>query len=132
MPFQPPLPESAKQRSLRVPLDHFQRPGPLTRTKLLLAWIAAAIGGAYIAWLLANPWAGGRHASPGPLANAHATLDQDCWACHLDFSPLRADALHLTALLRPATANDGKRPQSVQEAHRLVADAACQKCHAGP
>ena len=35
--------ESAKQRSLRVALDHYQRPNPIARVKLWLSLLAAVV-----------------------------------------------------------------------------------------
>ena len=60
MPRPERISETAKQRSLRVPLDHFQQPSPLIQTKWALALGALAIGLVYVVWLLISPRSGGR------------------------------------------------------------------------
>src|SRR5262245_18447236 len=98
MPREESIVESAKQRSLRVPLDHYEQPDPLVRAKWKLSVVVVAIAAAYVGWF----HVGGRKAqeqpSPGKLAAAHATWNDDCLVCHKSFEPLRSDAVSLVAL----------------------------------
>src|SRR5207302_10142134 len=90
--------ESAEKRSLRVPLDHYEQPDPLVRAKWKLSVIAAALAAVYVVWLLIGGRAGQKQASPGRLAAAHASWNDDCLACHTRFQPLRSDALSVAGL----------------------------------
>jgi predicted CXXCH cytochrome family protein len=121
-------PDSAKQRSRRIPLDYHRRLTRLDLAKWCLTGLAAAAAAAYCLWTLAG-WLGGkapptRQFSPAPLAAAHAMWDAQCAACHVAGTSLRADA-QATALVSALLA--GKPP-----ADRAALDARCQACHAGP
>lgn len=119
MPQDTTIVESAKQRSLRVPLDHYARPSRLAGAKW---WLSGALGMAaaiYVGWLLSGGFAAQRSVSPGPVASVHATWNNDCQACHQNFQPLRADAVNLAAAFSSNTSRD-------------LADAACLKCHNEP
>src|SRR6185436_17414550 len=100
----PSIVESARQRSLRVPLDHFRRADPLVRLKWQLSLAAVALAGGCVAWLLLDSHTGYRHVSPGPLANAHATWNDDCRRCHVDFRPLSGGAADLAGLVQGTSA----------------------------
>ena len=65
--------ESAKQRSLRVALDHYRRPNPLARIKLWLTLIAGAVGLAYSAWLAMPTPAARQQVSPVSLQAQEAS-----------------------------------------------------------
>ncbi len=97
MPRDRVIAESAKQRSLRVPLGYLAALDALTRAK----WLAGiAMGGAaavYVVWLMIGTRAGNRHASPGKVSAAHAAWNDDCYACHASFRPLRSDAVDLVS-----------------------------------
>src|SRR6266568_7303443 len=97
--------ESAKQRSLRVPLDHYERPDRLVRMKWLLSAITVGVAVIYLGWLNLGGRAGHKQASPGLVANVHAGWNDDCQACHRNFQPLRADAVSLAGLIGGATAH---------------------------
>src|SRR3954469_14426801 len=120
MPREESIAESAKQRSLRVPLDHYEQPEALVRAKWKLSVILAAIAAAYVAWLLVGSRAGQQQASPGRLAAAPASWDDDCRVCHKSFQPLRSDALSLAGLF-------GDR-----ESQRQSLDEGWIKCHNTP
>src|SRR2546423_2688198 len=120
MPREESIAESAKKRSLRVPLDHYEQPDPLVRAKWKLSIIAAALATAYVVWLLIGGKAGQKQASPGRLAAAHASWNDDCLACHKSFQPLRSDALSLAGLF------------SEGESRRQALDEGCIKCHNTP
>src|SRR5262245_56361521 len=117
---EPSIAESAKQRSLRVPLDYYRRPDALTRIKLWMSIIVAVLAALYVGWLFADPRLGNGHASPGPVSSAHAAWNDNCQVCHQSFQPLRSDAVSLTGLI------------SGHVAHRESLDQACLKCHDVP
>ncbi len=123
MPAEGSIAESAKQRSLRVPLDHFRRADALVRVKLWLSAAAAALACGYVAWLLFGGRAGAGHASPGPVAGVHAAWNDDCQSCHVSFRPLSSGAVDLPSLA-------GFGPGAGTAAHRELLDWACEKCHA--
>lgn len=108
--------ESAKQRSLRVALDHYRQPNPLVRTKFWLSIVAAAASIVYVVWLLLPTPASRQQASPGLLAAVHSTWNNDCAICHQDFQPLRSDAINIVGLFRDS-------------ADRESLDQKCLKCH---
>src|SRR5262245_28187585 len=120
MDAQAQITETAKQRALRVPLDHYGQPDRIVRGKFWLSLVAACIGLIYSVWLLLGVERAKSQASGGPLAAVHAAWDHQCDQCHRDFHPLRADAVDLTAIVR------GTRVS------REAADQACVRCHAGP
>jgi len=122
MPQDPTIAESAKQRSLRVPLDYLAQGDSLVRFKWLISFAFASAAALYVVWLMVDRRAGERHASPGPLAGVHAAWNDDCRACHLNFHPLRSDAVDLVSLIRG----------SGGAAHRETFDQACVKCHNEP
>lgn len=117
MPREDSIAETAKQRSLRVTLDHYRRPNRLMRVKFGLTLLATVIAIVYSAWLAMPTPAARQQVSPGPLAAVHATWNNDCAACHLDFQPLRSDAVGLVGLFRG------------QSDQRQSLDQACLKCH---
>src|SRR5262245_15697799 len=117
MPREESIAESAKQRSLRVPLDHYEQPDLLVRAKWKLSVLAVAVAAVYIGWVLFGGRMGQEHASPGRLATVHSGWNDDCLACHQSFQPLRSDAISLLALV-----ND-------RAEHREALDASCIKCH---
>jgi predicted CXXCH cytochrome family protein len=82
--------EIGKTRSQRIEIDYYRKPTWLTRSRWILALVALVIATAYALIVLASN--GGRHVSTGPLALAHASFENDCSACHHDFTPLAADA----------------------------------------
>jgi hypothetical protein len=120
MPRDSSIVETAKQRSLRVPLDHYEQPDPLIRAKWWLTTVAVLLAAIYAAWLALGGRAALQQASPGPLAAAHAAWASDCQACHQDFQPLRGDALSLVGLVRGHKTN------------RETLDSSCIKCHDTP
>src|SRR5262249_42164453 len=98
MPRAESIAESAKQRSLRVPLDHYEQPNALGRAKWKLSVVVVVIAGGYVGWLMVGGRKAQEQASPGKLAAAHATWNDDCLVCHKSFEPLRSDAVSLVAL----------------------------------
>src|SRR5438132_12807559 len=98
MPPEASIAESAKQRSLRVPLDHYRQVGTLVRVKCKLTALTAIVASLYVVWLLIGGNLGQRHASPSPVAAVHAGWNDDCLVCHRSLLPLRSDAISLAGL----------------------------------
>lgn len=110
-----PAHDAAKSASLRPPLDVHQRVDPLLRWKDRLGYVALVIT---LAWLGLNVALSGRadfHASPGPVASVHQTWENNCQACHVDFTPISSKSWAAPFLGDPA--------RSTQR---------CESCHAGP
>lgn len=110
--------ETAKQRSLRVPLGHYRSTDSLGRFKTAAAVLALLAAAAYVVWLLLPSSAARQHLSPGPVTVSHAMWDNDCAQCHLDFRPQRSDAVDFMSLVGTSAAQ--------------VQDQACVRCHPGP
>lgn len=120
MPEQPPIIETAKQRSLRIPLDYYQRADRLTRTKWLLSLAGTALAAVYVAWLLVGGQTARQQLSPGPVASVHGAWNNDCQACHQDFRPLRGDSFDWRGML------------SLTQSSMSPSDARCATCHREP
>jgi hypothetical protein len=116
------LRQTGKQRSVRIPLDYFQKPDRLTRGKVWLSGVAVAL---CVLWILGIGWnprdwssAGMRSralASHGTLARVHATWDNACEACHMPFAPI-----------------DGSSWAAKLVGNAQASDDRCRTCHAGP
>lgn len=117
---EPTIADSAKQRSLRVPLDYVRQTDRMGRRKLRLVVAMGVAALAYVIWLAVGGRAAKKHLSPGPLARAHAAFSDDCQACHQEFQPLRADAVDLFAALTT----------SIERRETMTA--ACLRCHQTP
>src|SRR5688572_20839790 len=117
MPSERQTNESAKQRSLRVPLGHFRQPTSLVNWKSSVAVLALVAATAYVLWLLMSTSSSRQHLSPGPVIVSHAMWDNDCTQCHLDFRPQRSDAVDFVSLAGNTTQTQ---------------DQACVRCHPGP
>lgn len=107
-------PNEAKRRTARIEPDYLRHTSTIDAWKGRLALIAtvAAIGWFVIAALGDLEQ---QLATRGPVANAHAIWENNCQACHVDFTPISGSAGGL-ALTDWAHASDQN----------------CQKCHAGP
>ena len=131
-------PESAKQRSLRVPLDYV-RPSRFQRCKTIVALAGCTIAAAYGAWILAGPDSARMQLSPGPVVSAHAPWEQTCETCHDNFSPLRADAnagaMKLLSAVIPHQRSADAFVHSRSGGHSdsaATVDVKCQVCHQVP
>jgi len=101
---------AGKSRSQRINIDYYRTKNWLTRSRGLSALLAAAIAIGYCIYVYGS--GGSSHLSTGPVASVHASFENDCRQCHLDFSPISSDSLRFT---------------SSQALDRL--EEACQKCH---
>lgn len=104
--------ETGKQRAERIPPDYFRGGNRLDRGRVILAAIAAA---AAMGWWGIGVVANRRSdlwASPGRVAAAHAAIETNCTACHVEFAPIRHDAW-----------------AKLWSTDRHAADENCRKCH---
>lgn len=126
---------TGKSRSQRINIDYYRQKTWLTRSRGLLALLAAALAVGYCVYVFGS---GGRsHLSTGPVAMAHASFENDCQQCHLDFTPISADALRFTS-----NRNLDRLEETCQKCHRVdhhfrdsmkpefaVIDQHCSGCH---
>lgn len=101
---------TGKSRSQRINMDYYRQQTWISRSRGLLALLAAVAAGGYCFYVFASGNA--THLSTGPVAAAHAAFENDCQQCHLDFTPISADALRFS---------------SSQSLDRI--EDACQVCH---
>ena len=119
---------TGKQRALRVPLTHHKRKDQLVRSRLTWTVVATIFAGGYFFMdMVPIKGLGEERYSHGPVATVHATWENECEACHIDFVPIRSDAWAVKegwlASLLPAEAGDQPARAS---------DKKCQSCHEGP
>ena len=72
---------TTKKLAQRIDLNYFKRATPLKRAKFWLSVMLPAIAVAWIAWLMVAK--DSRAYSSGRLSEAHAVLETQCAACHL-------------------------------------------------
>ncbi len=112
---------TTKTVAQRIDLNYFKKPTPFKRAKLLLAILAPTIA---IVWLgsyfLARD---NRVYSSGRLSKAHAVLEKECAACHVQqaggFTATAADSACLAC-------HDGPEHHASSRHAKL----ACAECHA--
>ena len=108
----------------RIDLNYFKRPTPFKRAKLWLAIVAPVIALVWIGWHFLGR--DQRVYSSGQLSEAHAVLEKQCVACHVqqagEFSAKAEDAACLACHDGPA-----HHPEATaSNAPKL----ACASCHA--
>lgn len=101
---------TGKSRSQRINIDYYRQSTWISRSRGLLALVAALGAGGYCFYVFAS--GSPAHLSTGPVAAAHAAFEKDCQQCHLDFTPISADALRFS---------------SSESLDRI--EEACQVCH---
>jgi len=94
---------TTKTVAQRIDLNYFKRPTPFKRAKLWLAILAPAIALVWIGWHVLGR--DNRVYSSGRLSEAHAVLEKECAACHV---------------------------QQLGGYSASAADSACLECHDGP
>jgi hypothetical protein len=104
----------------RIDLNYFKRPTPFKRAKSWLAVLAPAIALVWIGW---HFWGhDNRVYSSGRLSKAHAVLEKQCAACHVQqaggFSAAAADSACLSCHDGPA-----------HHASNVNANIPCAECH---
>lgn len=112
---------TGKQRSQRIQIDYYKQRTGLDRWRTGCVFAGLLAAGVYATYLLVTVSAsgGGRHLSTGDLAMAHASFEQECQKCHVDYTPL--DPAAPTAML-PLIGGD-------EAASRIHLERACQACH---
>ena len=111
---------TTKTVAQRIDLNYFKRPTPFKRAKLWLAILAPAIALAWIGWHVLGR--DNRVYSSGRLSEAHAVLEKECAACHVQqvggYSAAAADSACLAC-------HDGP----VHHAMKVSVKLACAECH---
>jgi hypothetical protein len=111
---------TTKAVAQRIDLNYFKRPTPFKRAKLWLAILAPAIALVWIGWHVLGR--DNRVYSSGRLSEAHAVLEKECAACHVQqvggYSAAAADSACLAC-------HDGP----VHHATNLSVKLACAECH---
>lgn len=115
--------ETAKQKSLRIPLDYVDSMDGIQYWKYALSIAAVTIAAGYGLWLFWPSSGASLQFSPGLLISGHAAWEKDCTACHRSFVPLRDDSLQLTALAATGGSNEDRVNM------RRLLDSKCQVCH---
>lgn len=108
-----PSEQTGKSRAQRIRLGYFHDRHWLHSWRWIAAALGALVAGTYLAWVSLAP-GGAVHLSTGKISAAHASFDQACSQCHLDFVPIARDAWR-------------REPESsiTQTAMK------CRQCHAG-
>ena len=119
---------TTKAVAQRIDLNYFKRPTPFKRAKLWLAIVAPVIALVWIGWHFLGR--DQRVYSSGRLSEAHAVLEKQCAACHLQqvagFSAVAADAACLACHDGPA-----HHPEATASNAPKVACASCHAEHRG-
>ncbi len=113
---------TTKKLAQRVDLNYFKRPTAYKRAKLWLSVLALLLAVGWIAWHRLGR--DSRVYSSGQMSGAHAVLEKQCAACHVEkagrFSAKAGDAACLAC-------HDGP----VHHENQIAADVpACATCHA--
>jgi hypothetical protein len=111
---------TTKTVAQRIDLNYFKRATPFKKAKLWLAIVAPAIAVVWIGW---HVWGrDNRVYSSGRLSEAHAVLERECAACHVQqaggFSAAAADSACLACHDGPA-----------HHASNMNTKVACAECH---
>jgi len=131
-----PTDQTGKMRVRRIRLDYYRDRGRYHRWRWFGAILAALTIGLYLGWVSWSP-AGVRHLSTGPLSRAHAALGTNCQACHVDFTPIAADAWRLqpaaaaqatAAKCRECHREIGPHVAALNDAGTMI-DSTCAGCH---
>lgn len=135
---------TTKKLAQRIDLNYFKRPTPLKRAKFRLSLLLPVLALVWISWRGLS----GDHRvySSGRLSGAHAVLEKECAACHLQqagaFSAKAADSAcvdcHDGPIHHPVNLIDGKHLACAEchTEHRgriniaAASDQACAVCHA--
>jgi len=112
---------TTKAVAQRIDLNYFKRPTPFKRAKLWLAIVAPAIALVWLGWHFFGH--DDRVYSSGRLSAAHAVLEKQCAACHLQ----QTRGLSATAKDSACLAcHDGPEHHETKAAGKV----ACAECHA--
>lgn len=133
---------TTKKLAQRIDLNYFKRATPLKRAKV---WLSLALLLLALFWITQKSLSGdSRVYSSGRLSRAHAVLEKECFACHVNqagaFSAKAGDSACLACHDGPAhhpSQNSAPNCATCHSEHRgaenlfAVNDQACTSCHAG-
>jgi len=129
--------ETGKRRAARIPPNYHRRQNGFEWGKVRLAWLAALLGIGWVGYALVAR-DGAKIYSRGPVAKPHAIWDNNCQACHVNFTPISGEAAGMTRIAwhegvtakcqtcHPVAAHHGN---SLFDAKLGVAEAGCAACH---
>ncbi|HET7150984.1 MAG TPA: hypothetical protein VFI60_06205, partial [Candidatus Acidoferrum sp.] len=131
---------TTKKLAQRIDLNYFKRPTPLKRAKL---WLSLLLPLLSLLWIVWRGFSGDHLVySSGRLSQAHAVLEKECAACHLQqagaFSAKAADSACLDCHDGPAhhpSQVPAPNCATCHTEHRgrvnlsVVSDQACAQCH---
>src|SRR5712664_2784182 len=102
---------TTKKLAQRIDLNYFKRPTPLKRAKFWLSLLLPLLALMWISWRGLS----GDHRvySSGRMSKAHAVLEKDCSACHLQTAGAFSAKVTNNACL---SCHDGPAPHSPPEA----------------
>jgi hypothetical protein len=131
---------TTKKLAQRIDLNYFKRPTPLKRAKLLLSVLLPLLALVWIAWRGLS----GDHRvySSGRMSQAHAVLEKECSACHVQtasaFSAKAADSACLDCHDGPAHHDSKTAAPNCATCHvehrgrvniKAASNEACAECH---
>jgi hypothetical protein len=115
---------TTKKLAQRIDLNYFKRPSAYKRAKFWLALLLPVAALVWIAWRTTAK--DSRVYSSGRMSAAHAVLEKECAACHLQqagaFSAKAADAACLAC-------HDGPMHHAIPGASSHSKSVACAACH---
>jgi hypothetical protein len=132
---------TTKKLAQRIDLNYFKRPTPLKRAKF---WLSLLLPSLALVWIASRSFSGDHRVySSGRMSQAHAVLEKECAACHVQqagaFSAKAADIACLSCHDGPvhhATAKKTIGCASCHVEHRgrvpimAASNQACAECHA--
>jgi hypothetical protein len=131
---------TTKKLAQRIDLNYFKRPTPLKRAKF---WLSLLLPVLALVWIASRSFSGDHRVySSGRMSQAHAVLEKECAACHVQqagaFSAKAADIACLSCHDGPvhhATAKKTLECVSCHVEHRgrvpimAASNQACAECH---
>jgi len=131
---------TTKKLAQRIDLNYFKRPTPRKRAKMWLSLLLPVVALLWIAW---RGFSGDHRVySSGRLSRAHAVLENECAACHLQkaraFSAKAADSSCLACHDGPVHHVSSTRPPECSMCHSehrghvnlsAASNQACAECH---
>jgi hypothetical protein len=131
---------TTKKLAQRIDLNYFKRPTPLKRLKF---WLSMALPAIALVWIAGHGFArDSRVYSSGRMSAAHAVLERECAACHVQtagtFSAKASDSACLSCHDGPmhhVAATNARGCATCHSEHRgraniaAVGDESCAPCH---
>jgi hypothetical protein len=117
---------TTKKIAQRIDLNYFKKPTALKRTQLLLSVLAPV---AAVAWISSSVFTkDSRIYSSGRLSQAHAVLERDCKACHVETARTFSAKTENQACLQ---CHDGPDHHPVPQGAKTPSCASCHNEHRG-